>query len=124
MTSNNQETEGPRARPFAAFLQEQTSHGELTDALHHLIEAIRDTGKPGTLTYTLKIEPDKGGEDMLRLTDKVAVKTPEHDRPRRLYWADQNGNLTRTNPHQPAFDGLQVIENHQPHKPQPINKEA
>lgn len=115
------------ARPFADFLQEQTSHGELTDHLHALIEAVQDTGKPGTLTYTVRVEPDKGDPDsMLRVTDKITTKLPEHDRPKRIYWTDRHGNLTRTNPHQPAFDGLQVIEDHEPARPQPIarNQEA
>lgn len=119
-----EDTDQQFARPFADFLQEQTSHGELTDHLHNLIDAVTDTGKPGTLTYTVRIEPDKGDPDsMLRVVDKIGVKLPEHDRPKRIYWRDRHGNLTRSNPHQPAFDGLQVLENHEPARPQPINTE-
>lgn len=114
------------ARPFADFLQEQTAHGELTDQLHALIEAVRDTGKAGTLTYTVKVEQLKDDETMLRITDKIAAKLPEHDRPKRLYWVDAHGNPTRENPHQPAFEGLQVLEDPEPARPQPITdqKEA
>lgn len=111
------------ARPFADFLQEQTSHGELTDALHALIEAVTDTGKSGTLTYTIKVEQDKGDETMVRVTDKIVNKLPEHDRPKRAYWINRAGNLTRENPHQQAFTGLEVIEDHQPARPQPIQNE-
>ena len=111
------------ARPFADFLQEQTSHGELTDRLHELIEAVKETGKAGTLQYTVQIRPDKGDSGMMRVVDKIVAKKPEHDRPTRLHWIDRHGNLTRSNPHQPTFEGLQVLENHHPNRPQPINNE-
>lgn len=121
MTTN---TDSPRfARPFADFLQEQTAHGELTDQLHALIEAVRDTGKAGTLTYTVKVEQLKDDETMLRITDKIAAKLPEHDRPKRLYWVDAHGNPTRENPHQPKLSGLELVEDHQPVRPQPLQDE-
>lgn len=115
-------TEQQHARPFAEFLVEQgASHGELSDAFRDLVQAVTDTGKPGTLTYTVKVEPDKKAEGMLRVSDKVAAKTPEYDRVVRVYWQGRDGNLTRQNPHQPTFDGLQVVES--PARPAPISKE-
>ncbi|WP_067191845.1 hypothetical protein [Micrococcus lylae] len=98
-------------RPFAEFILDQGStHGELTDALHDLIAAVLATEKAGTITLQIKVTPDKRTPDMLRVSDKVTLRKPEFDRRERVYWPDADGNLSRSNPAQPSFEGLQVID--------------
>ncbi|WP_018135422.1 hypothetical protein [Acaricomes phytoseiuli] len=105
-----QQKEEKFARPFADFLQDQArAHGELTDGLHDLIAAVEDTGKPGTLTLKIKVEPDKGGAGVLRVSDTVTVTKPAHDRPRRIYYKDKAGNLSRTDPNQLELSGLRDV---------------
>lgn len=113
MSSNPDRSGEPvEAKPFAAFLTEQaSSHAELTEALQQLSLAVRETGKKGTLTYTVVMEPvKKGVNDTLAVTDKVLLKAPATDRRVAVYFPDANGNLHRDNPNQPKIEGLKVVE--------------
>ncbi len=101
-------------RPFADFLREVhsgRSHNELGDSLHDLVARVKDTGKKGTLTYTVTVEPVKGISDdsALTITDEIKLKLPEHDRGASLFWANRDGNLERNNPNQMRFDSLEVV---------------
>lgn len=101
-------------RPFADFLREVhsgRSHDELGEALHDLVARVKDTGKKGTLTYTVIVEPVKGISDdsALTITDEIKLKLPEHDRGASLFWANRDGNLERNNPNQMQFDSLEVV---------------
>lgn len=98
------------ARPFADFLREQgRAHDELTDGLHKLIAAVEDTGKAGSLTLTVKVERDKEIAGTYRIGDNVKVSLPQHDRPRRIYYRDKAGNLSRSDPNQLEFEGLKDV---------------
>ncbi|MDN5669911.1 MAG: hypothetical protein L0G87_16115 [Renibacterium salmoninarum] len=98
------------ARPFADFLIEQAAtHGELSDGLHDVIAAVESTGKPGTVTLTVKVEPDKQIAGTFRISDSVKISAPKHDRPRRIYYKDRAGNLSRTDPNQKELPGLRDV---------------
>lgn len=97
-----------QVRPFADWLREQgkgSSHDELSDALHELVARCAETGKKGTLQYTISVEPQKG-EGLLAVTDQIKIRLPEYDRPGSYWWQDENGNLTRKDPNQLEFEGL------------------
>ena len=99
--------------PFAAWLRDQNSgrlHEELTEQMHDLVEAVRDTGKTGTLTLTVKVGPFRGDVQMLQVEDKVAVKKPAHDRKTALWYPDGKNNLHRSDPRQDALDFARVME--------------
>lgn len=103
-------TSEQHAKPFADFLVGQgQAHDELTDGLHDLVAAVRDTGKAGSITLTIKVEPDKRTDGVLRVTDNVVVKAPKHDRGARIYYQDRAGNLSRTDPNQPELEGLRDV---------------
>ena len=103
-------TEEQHARPFADFLAQQgRAHQELTEGLHDLIAAVKDTGKAGTLTLTIKVAVDMKNDEILRVSDNVVLKAPAHDRGERIYYADRTGNLTRSNPNQPELEGLRDV---------------
>lgn len=100
-------------RPFSDWLREQAggkSHDELSDALFDLVQRVRDTGKSGSVVYTIKVGPMKGDKDVLVLSDEIKLKLPEHDRKASLFYTDKTGNLTRNDPNQLAFESLREVE--------------
>lgn len=89
-------------KPFAAFVQEQRAgalHGELSDGLVELVQAVQETGKAGTVQLTVKVAPNKDGVTVT-VTDKVVVKLPEGERGAAIFFADEHGNLMRRDPRQ------------------------
>ena len=98
------------AKPFADFLAQQgRAHDELTEGLHDVIAAVKETGKSGSVTLTIKIDPDKKAQGIFRISDNVTIKAPQHDRGTRIYFADKAGNLTRSDPNQPELEGLRDV---------------
>ncbi|WP_327710074.1 hypothetical protein OG912_16995 [Streptomyces sp. NBC_00464] len=108
-----EETE-PVIRPFASFLQEQSGgqlHDELSTRLHELIEAIRETGKAGSLSLKIDIKPIAGTDGRtLTVMDTVAARLPKTERPKSIFFATDDGNLSRTDPRQPVITGLREVE--------------
>ncbi|HET7397656.1 MAG TPA: hypothetical protein VFJ94_03950 [Intrasporangium sp.] len=96
-------------RPFADFLREQsrgTTHDELSEGLHDLVQRVRDTGKKGAITLVISVELMKGSDKAVIVSDEIKLKLPEHDRDTSLFFADRNGNLVRNDPDQLAFESL------------------
>ena len=96
------ETDGRRTEPFGnilATLQKGRTHIELGRALQDLTEAVRATGKAGTLTFALKVSPSKQF-GMVELEDKITVKPPEPERYASLFYVTDDANLTRRDPNQ------------------------
>ena len=52
------------------------SHRELTENLRELVQAVQDTGKPGTLTYTIKIKPNDLNANAVAVMDEIKLKKP------------------------------------------------
>lgn len=101
----------PHVRPFAEFLREHgrgRTHDELGEALHTLVSRVKDTGKKGTITLTVQVEPMKKDDRMVVVSDKIAIKLPEHDRPAGVWFVGRDGNLQRNDPDQPELEGLRV----------------
>lgn len=72
-------------QPFSAWLADHakgTANTELTDRLSDLVDAVADTGKPGTLTLTVKAsvahKDDPNGP--LVVTAEVTSKLPQDAR--------------------------------------------
>jgi len=105
-------TDTPRVRPFADFIREQNrgrTHDELGEALRDLVTKVEDTGKKGTLTLTITVEPLKGNEEALQVSDEIKLKLPEHDRGASIFFRGRDGNLQREDPNQPSFDFLREV---------------
>ena len=79
------------------------SHRELTENLRELVQAVQDTGKPGTLTYTIKIKPNDLNANAVAVMDEIKLKKPEYDREKSLFFTDNHGNLTKNPPSQPSL---------------------
>jgi hypothetical protein len=101
-------TDTPHVRPFVEFLAEQ-AHGdtaeELSTGLRDLVARVKDTGKVGTLTYIVKVEPVKESDTVVVVTDEIRLKLPEHARSGSMYYTDREHNLLPNDPNQLAgFD--------------------
>ena len=102
----------PPRKPFAAFLQEQRNgglHGELSDALAALVEAVLEHGKKGSIVLTVTVAPNADGVTVT-VTDKVKTTIPEGDRGAAIFFVDEHGNLTRRNPAQIELPLREVVD--------------
>jgi hypothetical protein len=97
-------------RDFCAILIEINkgeSHRELSEALADLVAAVEITGKPGSLSYSLKVQPHQGNSAIVTVTDEIKRKIPEGDRRTSIFFVDQTHSLVRNDPHQVSlFDAM------------------
>lgn len=117
-TTNDEDGPG-QPEPFSSFLFAQrkgATHGELTDGLAELLQAVMDTGKAGTLTLQIKVsKATKNGGNQMFVADTVTVKAPKAAREESLFFFDERtSSLSRNDPTQPALP-LQEV-------PAPTNK--
>lgn len=93
-------------RPFAAALQDIGGgrfHARLSAQLADLTAAVVATGKKGSVTCTIKVEPlKKASANTLVVTGASNAKVPEGDdaSPTSVFFADAAGNLRRDDPDQ------------------------
>ncbi|MBB3040175.1 hypothetical protein [Hoyosella altamirensis] len=92
---------------FAAVLLQHAkgrAHVEISRLMSEVIEAVTETGKPGSVAITLTFTPDKDQPNLIKIQDKVAHKKPVE--PRRSVWfADDDNSLHRNDPHQASLFG-------------------
>lgn len=105
--------DNPTIRPFAAWLREQASgktHDELSEALWDLTQRVQETGKKGTLTLVVTVEPMPKTDGQVLVThDEIKLKLPEYSRDASVAYVDRDGNLCRNNPLQPELTGLRPL---------------
>lgn len=92
------------ARPFDHALRElrngNTLH-DLSDALTGLVQMVRDTGKAGQLTLTIRVRPaTKNDASTVLIEDDVMVKPPKRDRSATIMFTSEDGGLSRKDPRQ------------------------
>lgn len=106
-TENTTDDEGARqVRPFADFLLDLAAgsiHTELSEELVTLVEAVRATGKKGSLQLTLAVATVGANHDALQVTARVTAKPPASDPQSSIFFPDHDGNLRRDNPAQPRL---------------------
>lgn len=97
---------------FTGFIdQHAPGKSEAGRLLGKLVDAVRDTGKPGTLTFVVKIEPDKAQPNTgLLISDEVTAKLPKHERPVRKAWMLPSGAVVDYDPDAPPMPGMAVDE--------------
>lgn len=105
----NKPEAAPQIAEFAAFLVGHLNgrtHEEIGIELHQLLEAVKAHGKKGSLTVTVVIEPPSNGVDggPLPIGIEYASKAPKPAAPKSIYFLDDQGNPTRTDPRQMALD--------------------
>ncbi len=68
--------------------------------LAEIVRAVDETNKPGTVTITLTVKPEKGGGSQKTIIAQVKAKKPEGDIPEAVFFSDPDGDLHRTDPQQ------------------------
>lgn len=73
---------------------------QATRLLNEVVRAVDETGKPGTVTITLTVKPEKGGGTQKTIIAAVKAKKPEGDIPEAVFFSDADGDLHRSDPQQ------------------------
>ncbi|HWA07952.1 MAG TPA: hypothetical protein VG838_00650 [Opitutaceae bacterium] len=89
---------------FAQLLG-QLSNGrvltDLADKFPLVVEAVKRTGKKGTLTLQLTVKPEgKGDVTSVEVLDEVKLKLPERDRKATTFFVVGERDLSRADPNQ------------------------
>jgi hypothetical protein len=106
--------ESNEPRDFASALLEIGGgrlHARLSDQLAEITKAVKETGKKGLLTLKIEVKPvPKASTNTLLVTGSSAAKAPEpeEDSPTSIFFADDDGNLTRSDPRQPTLPFREV----------------
>ena len=66
--------------------------------LAELIEAVQRTGSGGDLTMKMKVKVNKAGQ--LEIVPEITIKKPSRALGTGIYFATDEGRLTRRDPHQ------------------------
>lgn len=66
------------------------------EALRDVISQVMRTGKKGSVTLTMEVEPN--GPKGLEVSCKLAAKAPQLAFGKSFYFTNQSGDLTRTPP--------------------------
>ena len=77
---------------------------EAGDALAMLVRSVLATGKPGTMTFNVKVSPAARGSSAVAVETDVTCKLPRPAPESTLFYSDESGNLLRDNPQQARLD--------------------
>lgn len=81
------------------------------EQLKQVIEAVHASGKEGSVTVKLKIKPN--GDRGYAVTADLTAKAPQLAFGQSFFYADRNGELTRTPPVEEARTMLRMTEEDQ-----------
>lgn len=91
-------------------VREGESVVELGEALEQIVERVRETGRPGKLTYVLTVKPaSKGDTHVLMVNDAITTKLPVLERSTTVFYATPEQGLSRRDPRQPELKGLRDV---------------
>jgi len=109
---NNDTTDKLVNNAFAtnlASLRDGQTLNELSEALVVLTQRVRQTGKAGTMVFSLKVIPaSRGAGNALMFTGKVATKLPEFETESTIFFVDDTFGLHREDPRQRKLDLREV----------------
>lgn len=91
-----------RIPPATEFLEEYRGGQldyELAQALATVAQAVRYTEKPGTVTVRFEMKPNRGSRFVL-MSDMIKLKVPEEDREQSVFYVNDSGGLSRSDPYQ------------------------
>src|SRR4051812_30969775 len=81
---------------------------ELTEELRGLVAQIRTNGGAGELTLKLRVKrASKGAGNTLVIVDDVKVKLPKVTDNETILFANDDGDLQRSDPRQPKLTGME-----------------
>jgi hypothetical protein len=85
---------------FAAMLAQvrPRTDVEAAEMLRKVIEAVKATGKVGSITIRLDVKPADGLTDAVVVYDRLSQKVPEKTREGSMAFITREGDLSRTDP--------------------------
>lgn len=95
------------AKPLMEVLGQIRGGAAINDAAKDFVELcqrVRDTGKPGSITLTIKVNPDKNDPDVYEVTPDVTVKLPKVARAKGLFYMTPDAQLVREDPKQAKME--------------------
>jgi hypothetical protein len=101
----------PYDRPFTVTLGEIRKGelaNELTAELARLVASVMTVGKPGKLKLTISVKPAAKNSEMVVIEDDVVAAEPRPDRLPTLFYATDDGGLSRNSLTQPDLPFRQV----------------
>lgn len=106
MSDNQNPREATRqTRDFLQVLGDMPNTVDaLTEKWQELADAVRDTGKKGTITLVLTALPQKGDETIKTVTPLVKVALPQVPLKPVIMFDQPDGTLARSNPAVSLFD--------------------
>lgn len=95
---------------FLTDLNDGSTHAALTGEMAELLSAVRISGRGGSLTLKLKVQPaSKGGDvDKIHVTAERKLELPKPEHPTDFFWLTDMDEPTRHHPRQQALDLRQV----------------
>jgi len=94
---------GNRYIDTLAMLRRGTLLEDAANELSALTAACEETGKAGSLTLTIKIEPQKNDPSVLTITDKLVLKEPKPEVAATIAYVNAQGEISRRDPRQPEL---------------------
>lgn len=96
---------------------------DLSAALKQVTSAVQSTGRAGKVTFTMSLRPaSKGAGGTLVFETKVKAHTPDAESPASIFYADDDYNLVRDDPHQQKLDLRIVSERKGQQSAEPLRK--
>jgi hypothetical protein len=93
----------PQFTEILGFINRGALLEETTVCLAELVQAIRDTGKKGSITLVVDVEPFKGSDETLNVAGRVSVKLPKALAHASVMFTDAKGGLHRDDPNRPQL---------------------
>lgn len=97
MAEKNEKEKPPSFAAMLAQVRPRTDV-EAAETLRRVIEAVKATGKVGTITIRLDVKPADGLSDAVVVYDRISQKVPEKTREGSMAFITKEGDLSRTDP--------------------------
>ena len=92
---------------FLVDLTDGSTHAGLTSDLQELLQAVKNTGRTGSMTLKIKIaSASKGGNEVDKITIAAdrKLELPKPEQPQDFFWLTDEAVPTRQHPRQHSLD--------------------
>lgn len=92
---------------FLVDLNDGQTHAGLTSDLQELLQAVKSTGRTGSMTLKIKISSASKGSgevDKITIVADRKLELPKPEQPQDFFWLTEDAEPTRQHPRQHALD--------------------